>query len=67
MAKILLVEDDTILVEMRKVRDQMLELESFNEAVDLLREILAEQRRITEQTKHERRQKMRRLLEDDDG
>lgn len=57
---------DTILVEMRKVRDQMLELESFNEAVDLLREILAEQRRITEQTKHERRQKMRRLLEDDD-
>lgn len=57
---------DAILVEMRKVRDQMLELESFNEAVDLLREILTEQRRITEQTKHERRQKMRRLLEDDD-
>lgn len=57
---------DTILVEMRKVRDQMLELESFNEAVDLLREILTEQRRITEQTKHERRLKMRRLLEDDD-
>jgi hypothetical protein len=57
---------DAILVEMRQVRDQMLELESFNEAVDLLREIIAEQKRITEQTKKERREKMRRLLEDDE-
>ncbi|MGH7194095.1 MAG: hypothetical protein ACREJM_11290, partial [Candidatus Saccharimonadales bacterium] len=57
---------DALLVEMRKVRDQMLELESFNEAVDLLREIIAAQRQVTERTKQERRNKVRKLLDDDD-
>ncbi len=57
---------DAILVEMQKVRDQMLELESFNEAVDLLREIIAAQQQVTERTKQERRNKVRKLLEDED-
>lgn len=56
---------DAILVEMQKVRDQMLELESFNEAVDLLREIIAAQQQVTERTKEERRKKVRQLLDDD--
>lgn len=57
---------DAILVEMQKVRDQMLELETFNEAVDLLREIIADQERVTERTKQERRKKVRQLLDDED-
>lgn len=57
---------DAIVVEMQKVRDQMLELESFNEAVDLLREIIAAQQQVNERTKQERRNKVRKLLEDDD-
>ncbi|HJT30957.1 MAG TPA: hypothetical protein VJ783_02740 [Pirellulales bacterium] len=56
---------DAIIVEMQKVRDQMLELESFNEAVDLLREIISAQQQVTERTKQERRKKVRQLLDDD--
>jgi hypothetical protein len=57
---------DTMISAMRKVRDQMLELESFNEAVDLLREIIAAQEQVSEQTKKQRREKVRSLLEDDE-
>lgn len=57
---------DAIVIEMQKVRDQMLELESFNEAVDLLREIITAQQQVTERTKQERRNKVRKLLEDED-
>lgn len=56
---------DAILIQMQKVRDQMLELESFNEAVDLLREIISAQQQVTERTKQERRKKVRQLLDDD--
>ena len=55
-----------MILAMRKVRDQMLELESFNEAVDLLREIIAAQEQVSEQTKKQRREKVRSLLEDDE-
>ncbi|HET6884535.1 MAG TPA: hypothetical protein VFI31_30555 [Pirellulales bacterium] len=59
-------QTDTIILAMQKVRDQMLELESFNEAVDLLREIIAAQEQVSEQTKKERTRKVRSLLEDEE-
>ena len=57
---------DAILVEMQQVRDKMLELESFNEAVELLREIIAAQQNLTERTKEQRRNRVRSLLEDEE-
>jgi hypothetical protein len=65
-AKPAIEQADTIILAMQKVRDQMLELESFNEAVDLLREIIASQEQVSEQTKKERTKKVRSLLEDED-
>jgi hypothetical protein len=66
LARPAIEQADTIILAMQKVRDQMLELESFNEAVDLLREIIAAQEHVSEQTKKERTKKLRSLLEDED-
>ena len=49
-----LAKADEILVKMQQIRDRMLELETFNEALDLLRGILADQRKLREAT-HKRR------------
>lgn len=57
---------DAILVQMQAVLDKMLELESFNEAVDLLRAIIAAQQKVSEETKKRRAEKVRNLNEDDD-
>lgn len=65
-AKAAVEQADTIILAMQKVRDQMLELESFNEAVDLLREIIAAQEQVSEQTRKQRTSKVRSLLEDDE-
>jgi hypothetical protein len=46
---------DQILVEMNQVLSQMLELETFNEAIALLRSIMESQEQINERTKKERR------------
>ena len=54
---------DAILLEMQRALDQMLELESLNEAVALLREIIASQDQVTESTKQRRTEKARQLLE----
>lgn len=56
---------DVILVEMRRVLDQMLELENLNEAVALLREIIATQDQVTEDTKRRRTEKARQLLDEE--
>lgn len=58
---------DAILVEMLRVRDKMLELESFNELVDLVRSVLAEQEALEELTRSVRAQSLRSLLEDEEG
>lgn len=55
---------DRILVEMQKVRDKMLELETFNEAVEILRGIVAAQEKVNEETKRLRTEKAKRLLKD---
>jgi hypothetical protein len=55
---------DALLVALEQVRNKMLELETFNEAVELLRGIIASQREIGEQTKKQRSAKVRKLLEE---
>lgn len=52
---------DVILVEMRLVLDKMQELESYKEAVDLLRAIIAMQKEVGEKTKKSRGDKSRLL------
>ncbi len=54
---------DAILVEMRGVLDKMLELETFNEVVDLLRTIIDSQEELNTKTKDSRKSKLRDLLE----
>lgn len=55
---------DRILVAMREILDRMIELEDFNQAVELLRTIIKLQDELDEQTKERLRQKLRELLED---
>ncbi|HUY34733.1 MAG TPA: hypothetical protein VMV69_18455 [Pirellulales bacterium] len=61
-----LEQTELILLEMRQVRDKMLELETFNEALDRLREIIELQKILNEQTKKLRQEKVRHLLEDEE-
>jgi len=49
---------------MKEVLDRMLELESYNELVELLRGIVDEQKQLQEKTKQQRRDKLRRLLDE---
>jgi hypothetical protein len=46
---------DLVLVEMQQVLSQMLELETFNEAIALLRSIMESQQQINEKTKKQRK------------
>lgn len=55
---------DDILLAMQKVLDRMLELESFNEAVELLRNIVEEQKKLKEATRQRHKDKLRDLLKD---
>lgn len=57
-------QGDAVLDAMKQVLDRMLELESYNELVELLREIVADQQKVLQQTKQKRREKLRSLLED---
>ena len=55
---------DAVLLEMRRVLDRMIELEDFNQAVELLRTIIKLQEQLEEQTKQRHKQRIRELLED---
>jgi hypothetical protein len=55
---------DLILVEMQQVMDNLLELETFNEALDILRNIIKTQDELNEQTKERRKAKLLELLEE---
>jgi hypothetical protein len=57
---------DEVLVEMRQVLDRMLELETYNEVLDLLRGIIADQQEISRRTKERQKEQIRDLFEDDD-
>jgi len=53
---------DAILIAMRQVLDRMLELENFNEAVELLRSIVQMQEKLNDETKQKHKQKLKDLL-----
>lgn len=55
---------DAILVEMQHVLERMLELESYNEVVALLRGIIQDQQSLNEQTKQRQAERLRDLLDD---
>lgn len=55
----------TVSQEMHRILEQMLELETFNEAVDKLRSIIAAQERLNRQTEAERKQQGKRALRDE--
>jgi hypothetical protein len=55
---------EAILVAMQHVLGRMLELESFNEAVDLLRSIIDQQEKLNEQTRQRHKQRLRDLLKE---
>jgi hypothetical protein len=56
-------ETDAILVEMQQVLDKMLELETFNEVLDMLRQIIEAQEKVNSETKQKQKQKLRDLIE----
>lgn len=56
---------DKIIIEMTQARDRMLELETFNEALDLLRGIVTSQEDLNRKTVEERRARARSLLNED--
>lgn len=58
------LQADAVLEAMQQVLDRMLELESYNELVELLRGIVADQKSLQEATQQQRRAKLRSLLED---
>jgi hypothetical protein len=55
---------ESILLAMRKVRDRMIELEDFNEAVELLRSIVDTQKKLHEETEQRHKEKIRSLLKE---
>ena len=52
-----------LLVAMRQVLDKMLELETYNEVVALLRGIITDQDEINRRTKERQKEKLKGLLE----
>ena len=54
----------TVEEAMKAVLDRMLELESYNELVELLRGIVKDQEQLKERTQQEQREKLRGLVED---
>jgi hypothetical protein len=57
-------EADAVLEAMKGVLNRMLELESYNELVELLRGIVSDQQQIKERTQQQQREKVRGLLEE---
>jgi hypothetical protein len=55
---------DLILREMRLVLSKMIEMEDFNEAVELLRQIIAAQQKLGERVDEQQKQRLRDLLEE---
>lgn len=55
---------DEVIEAMKAVLDRMLELESYNELVELLRNIVDQQEQLNERTKQQQREKLRQLLEE---
>ncbi len=56
-------QSDAILLAMRQVLARMIELEDFNEVVELLRSIIQAQDRVDAETENRRKERLRSLLE----
>ncbi len=57
-------EAEEILLDMQRVLEKMIELESYNELVDLMRSVLQEQSELLERTRQQRKDETKSLLED---
>ncbi|MCH2370792.1 MAG: hypothetical protein MK324_09715 [Pirellulales bacterium] len=57
-----LTQADVILVQMNAILDNMLELETYNELIDLIRDLITDQEEINEKTKDERKKQVLDLL-----
>jgi hypothetical protein len=53
---------DAVLVEMQQILDRMLELESYNEVVGLLRGIIEDQETLNERTKQQQSERIKELF-----
>ena len=58
-----IAQADQILVSMRQVLDKMLELETYNEVISLLRGIITDQEEINRRTKDRQKEKAKSLFE----
>lgn len=58
----ILIQADVILVQLNAVLDNMLELETYNELIDLIRDLITDQEEISEKTKDERKKQVLDLL-----
>jgi hypothetical protein len=59
-------EADAVAAAMKRILDHMLELESYNELVELLRGIVSEHEQLKERMQEEQRRKLRSLLDEDE-
>jgi hypothetical protein len=57
---------DAVLVEMQQILDRMLELESYNEVVGLLRGIIDDQEQLNDRTKEQQADRIKDLFEDEE-
>jgi hypothetical protein len=55
---------DQILVEMQQVLNRMLELQTYNEVVTLLRDIISDQNQINQRTDQRKKERIRSLFQD---
>jgi hypothetical protein len=60
-ADAVLQQSDDTIAELEKVLQKMLDLETYNELLDLVRDLISDQEKVTERTKQERK---RQALED---
>jgi hypothetical protein len=58
----ILVQFDVMLMKMAAIRDKMASMESFNEAIELLRSIIKQQQQLRNETIDERNRRLRELL-----
>ena len=61
-AAVAVAQADEILVAMEAVLDRMLDLETYNELVDLIRAMIRDQEDLTEKTKHQQKKSALDLL-----
>ena len=58
----ILVQFEATLLKMAAIRDKMASMESFNEAIELLRSIIKQQQQLRNETMEERNRRLRDLL-----